>query len=176
MPIFDIKDFRQYSPVYVETGSCLGESINRALKAGFKRLKSCEYHEPFYRHCLDRFKGKPVELFLGKSVDNLDKMLADVYEPAVIFLDAHPAGPGTGGHEELLQGISEFHQNNILKAELQIITEHRNDHIIIIDDTYPGPDADQLKAILEGYIFEFMDEQLPNSPIVHDKVLVARPF
>src|SRR5690606_25156523 len=107
MPTFNIKDYSNFSHIYVESGSCYGESINRALKAGFKTIKSCEIHEPFYKHCLKRFKDR-VELYLGKSTEVLHKMLEDVYQPAVIFLDAHPAGPGTGGHDELMKGNLEF--------------------------------------------------------------------
>lgn len=174
--IFNIKDFRAYSPIYVESGSCTGESINRALNAGFKRIKSVEYHEPFYRHCIQRFKGKPVELFLGKSTDVLERMLADVYEPAVIFLDAHPAGPQTGGHEELMAGDPSFHQHNILQTELKIILEHRNNHLIIIDDTPPGPDAEEYKQILgKGYRFEWYDEQLETT-FTKEKIMVCEPF
>lgn len=174
MKTFNIKDFLSFSNTYIETGSCQGESIQRALDAGFTRVKSVEFHEPFYRHCIQRFKNKPVELYLGKSTDQLHRMLADVYETAVIFLDAHPAGPGTGGHDELMSGNQEFNQNNIIPQELEIILDHPKRHIIIIDDM-TREDAKPLMKKLTGYEFEFLAEQLPDRPLVADKVLVCVP-
>lgn len=178
--LFNIKDFLPYSNTYIETGSCAGESIRRALEAGFTRVKSVELAESFYLQCVERFKGKPVELFLGKSTDRLDKMLEDVYEPAVIFLDAHPAGPGTGGHEELLGGNNEFAQDTILRQELSIILDHRTDHLIIIDDQTPGPESDYyidyLKRFNPSYEPYWYDEQLgEDQPLFLKKVLVCAP-
>jgi hypothetical protein len=173
MKTFDIKNFRYFSDTYIESGSCWGESINRALKARFNRIKSCELQESFYRHCLNRFKNKNVELYLGKSSDQLSKMLEDVYEPSVIFLDAHPAGTGTAGHEELMNGNPEFHQNTIISQELKIILEHRKDHLIIIDDQNG---ENHFKDQLPNYTFEFLDEQLtPTSIYYNSKILVCYP-
>src|SRR5687768_12851800 len=88
--LFKIGDFRYFSEVYQETGACTGESIKRALDGGFKRIKSAEFHQPYYQHCKDRFEGQPVALFLGKSVDLIGGMLYGE-DRCVIFLDAHPA-------------------------------------------------------------------------------------
>ena len=178
--LFNIKDFLPYSNTYVESGSCNGESIRRALEAGFKRIKSVELDESFYRQCVQRFKDKPVELFWGKSTDHLNQMLADVYVPAVIFLDAHPAGPGTGGHEEFLKGNLEFLQDNILRHELSILLDHRRDHLIIIDDQTPGSEADYyidyLRKFNPSYEPYWYDEQLrEDQPFFKNKILVCAP-
>jgi hypothetical protein len=171
--IFNIADFKHYSNTYIETGSCYGESIQRALDAGYTRVKSVELHEPFYRHCVKRFKGKPVELYLGKSTDKLDVMLADVYEPSVIFLDAHPAGPNTGGHEDLMEkgDSSEFSQNTILRNELEIILDHPKKHLIIIDDLNG---ENPFEDLLKGYQFLWFDEHLTaDSTYYSNKILVC---
>lgn len=176
--LFKIGDFR-ISDTYCESGSCYGWSIQRALDAGFKRIKSVEYYEPYYRHCIERFKGKNVELFLGKSTDNLERMLADVYEPIVIFLDAHPAGEGTNSHEEYIKGDIEATQHWILTKELEIILQHRKDHLIVIDDQRLGEEADSymetLKTANPTYKFSFYDEQLaPHDPVAKSKILVCQ--
>jgi len=174
--LFRIEDFRYFSSTYLETGSCMGESINRALKAGFDQIKSVEVFEEFYNRCVLRFRDKPVELFLGKSADCLPEML-NLTEPAVIFLDAHPAGPGTGGHSDLIEKgeTSDFHQNKILTRELEIILSHPLKHLIILDDQ-TLEDAKIFMGMLKEYRFEFMDEQLENHPRVADKVLVCVPI
>jgi hypothetical protein len=176
--LFKIGDFRHFSPVYIESGSCFGESIKRALDGGFERIKSVEFHEPYYQHCLERFNEEPVELFLGKSTDRLEEMLHDLDEPIVIFLDAHPAGEGTNSHEEYVKGNTEFFQHNILTRELEIILAHRKDHLIVIDDQVIGPESqsymDTLKAANPDYKFAFYDEQLaPHDPVAKNKILVA---
>jgi hypothetical protein len=179
--LFNIGDFRYFSSIYAESGSCYGQSIERALKGGFTKIKSVEVFEPYYQHCVEKFKGQNVELFLGKSTDQLHKMLADVYEPIVIFLDAHPAGEGTNSHEEYIKGNTEFFQHNILTKELDIILDHRKDHLIVIDDQVFGEESDSYMAKLRGanpnYKFLWFHEQLtPNSLFHENKILVCLPY
>jgi hypothetical protein len=179
--LFKVGDFRNFSSTYIESGSCYGESIKRALEGGFTRVKSVELHQPYYEHCLDKFKGKNVELFLGKSTDMLDKMLEDIYEPIVIFLDAHPAGEGTESHEEWVKGNTDYFQHTILTNELSIILAHRKDHLIVIDDQVFGPESDSYMAKLSesnpNYKFQWFDEQLaPHEPVTKNKILVALPY
>jgi hypothetical protein len=177
--LFNIGDFRYFSPVYIESGSCYGSSIDRALKGGFERVKSAEYHAPYYHHCVEKFKGAPVDLFLGKSTDLLPGMLYGE-DQCVIFLDAHPAGEGTNSHEEYIKGNEEFYQHNILTKEIELILAHRIDHLIVIDDQVLGSDADSYMEALTlanpNYRYFWYDEQLdPRDPIAKNKILVAIP-
>ncbi len=181
MKLFNIAHYRYYSPIYIESGSCLGESIQRALNAGFTKCKSVEAYEPFYHKCVKRFPGgDPVQLYLGKSYDQLPEMLDDIYEPAVIFLDAHPAGKGTFGHDEIMQKDMDYSQHNIITRELAVILQHRNDHLIILDDiSGPNPEADiyisMMTSYNPNYEFKFLDEQLEGQSVVKDKILVCVP-
>jgi hypothetical protein len=181
--LFNIKDFTKYSPIYIETGTCFGDSLQRALNSGFVKCKSVEAYDKFYQKCLVRFSGNPLtQLYFGLSNEQLPEMLKDVDQPAVIFLDAHPAGPGTAGHDDLMNNgnQSEYQQNTILTKEIEAILAHRNDHIIIIDDQ-AGPDEHNLKfmhrllAANTNYEFEFFDEQLEGQSVVKDKILVCIP-
>lgn len=180
MTMFKIANFRYFSNTLCETGSCWGAGIQRALDAGFTRIKSVELDKKLFHHCIERFKRQNVELFHGKSEDTIHIMLADVYEPIVIMLDAHPAGPGTANHEECLNGQKEAFQDTIITKELKSILEHRKDHLIIIDDQQPGDQAESymnlLKSSNPNYTFKFYDEQLaPTEPLFRNKVLVCNP-
>ena len=107
-----------------------------------------------------------VELFFGKSDEKMPEMLENISGPAVIFLDAHPAGPNTGGHDDLMEkgAASEYHQDTVLKRELAAILKHDPTHIIIIDDQNGNNPENEayIKMILEvnpNYQFYFYDEQ-----------------
>lgn len=177
-------DFINHSDTYIETGTCYGQSVERALAAGYKKIKSVEVHKPFFDHCFNLFsENADVELFLGKSDEELYEMLKNVIKPCVIFLDAHPAGPNTGGHDDLMEkgDKSEFQQDFILTKELEIILLNRIDHIIIIDDQN-GINSDNeayIKILLSAnpdYQFFFYDEQLdPKGTYYKNKSLVCIP-
>jgi len=113
--LFNILDYLEFSDTYVETGTAMGESIRRALLAGYKHIYSVDIYEPFV--VAMRLKYTMAEIHLGKSYDMLPLMLERANKNSVIFLDAHPAGENTGGHAELMQGNMEFAQDNILHRE-----------------------------------------------------------
>lgn len=180
--LLDYADFVKYSPLYMESGTCNGNSIQRAIDAGFSRFKSVELSSEFFQEATDRFKGNNlIQIWQGHSTDIWPKMLERVTYPAVIFLDAHPAGPGTAGHTEFTEGDGRYGQDAIITRELEIILAHRNDHLIIIDDQN-GLNSDNqkyMKMCLKAnpeYIFEFWDENLSGDPAYYyeDKILVCR--
>jgi len=179
--LLDYADFVSFSPLYVETGSCTGESIQRALDAGFQRVISVEAMPEYFEMAKKRFAINPaVQVYKGISYEALPVMIANLTYRAVFFLDAHPAGPGTAGHEEIMQGQSDFGQDYIITRELEVILAHRNDHLIIIDDLAEGSKEDEsyMKLCLfhnKNYTFEYYDEQLPGVERRINKVLVCRP-
>lgn len=177
--LLNYSDFIAYSSLYIETGSCSGESIQRALDAGFLEVKSVEAMLEYFDVCTHRFAGNNrVDLYLGSSYKRLPNMLKDVDFSAVIFLDAHPAGPGTAGHDEIMEGQQEFGQDYIITKELEVILSHRNDHLIIIDDLSIGSDEDAkyMQMCLDAnpnYLFEYYDENI--GQYRQNKILVCRP-
>lgn len=183
MKLFNIADFKKYSPLYIESGTCQGASLNRAMKADFYELKSIEADEKLYHFCCKRFNYfTNIRLYFGTSEQILPIILSNVYQQAVIFLDAHPAGVGTAGHNDLMEkGVnSEFQQDRIINKELEIILNHRPDHIIIIDDQN-GPNFEndrymrKMLAINPDYEFEFYDEMLEDGILHSNKILVCIP-
>ncbi len=188
--LFNIADFDSYSECYIETGTCYGQSLDRAIKADFYNFKSVEVYEPFYKACMEKFGVRgDVKLYFGKSYEQLPAMLNDndsgtKQQNCVIFLDAHPAGPNTGGHDDLmLNGIaSEYQQHSIIKKEIAAILAHRNDHVIIIDDQNPATSDEHLEycrmllAANPKYQFALYDEQLnKNGKHYENKILVCTP-
>lgn len=178
--LLDIADFRIYSDTYVETGTCYGGSADRAINAGYKAIFTVEAWKPFYDHCKEYFKFCDIiTLFFGKSTDRLGEMLKKANDRAVIFLDAHPAGPKTAGHDELMNGDIESTQDWILTKEIEQILLHRKDHIIIIDDQNgENPENEKyIQTILSvnpNYKFYFYDEQ--SGPIFYkNKALICIP-
>jgi hypothetical protein len=182
--LFKISDFVHLSRTYIESGTCYGASLSRALDAGFEWLMSIEAYEPFYQASLKRFDhNEAVRLYYGKSPELLPIILRNIHRQTVIFLDAHPAGPGTAGHDDLMEkgDASEFNQDTIIKSELREILKHRIDHVIIIDDL-GGPDdpnASEYKLMLStanpNYQFFWYDEQLEDGIFYKNKILVAIP-
>lgn len=178
--LLDIADFRVYSDTYVETGTCYGGSADRAINAGYKTILTVEAWKPFYDHCREYFKECDIiTLYFGKSTDRLGEMLNEAKERSVIFLDAHPAGPKTAGHDELMNGDIESTQDWILTKEIEQILLHRKDHIIIIDDQNgDNPENEKyIQTILSvnpNYKFYFYDEQA--GPIFYkNKSLICIP-
>ena len=178
--VLDYHDFVDFSPLFIETGSCAGDGIQRALNAGFLRVKSVESMMEYYLICVERFKGKLIQLYFGSSIEMLPEMISQLNYPAVFFLDAHPAGPGTAGHDEILAGDGNFGQDHIITEELKVILAHRKDHLIIIDDLDFGSkeDANYMAMCLKvnpKYTFEYYDEKLPQTELRKNKVLVCKP-
>jgi len=182
MKLFKISDFKQYSDFYIESGSCMGESIKRALQGEFQNIQSVEIHEPYYDFCMDQYgTNEKVTLYLGDTVQVLPMMLEKTGDQkAVIFLDAHPAGSGTATHDDLIKNgkKSEFLQDTILKKELAMILAHRNDHVILIDDQNGANGENKkyikmIKKVNPGYKFYFIDEQLENGILHKEKILIC---
>lgn len=176
------EDFLQYSDTLIELGSCYGRSIQNALDAGYKRVKSVEAKEEYYLHCKKIFKDNPnVELFLGKSIDCLNQMLSDIDKPCVFWIDSHVSGEASAGYQDWLEkGLeSDYHQHTAIQKELKIILPHRNDHILLIDDQngYHADGQVYMDLILSAnpnYKFSYIDEQMGDT-FYKNKILVAIP-
>lgn len=110
---------------FVETGSFLGDGIERALESGFTEIYSIDLEEVHIEQCKKRFEGKSqVHLFAGSSDVWLDKIIESIHEPITFWLDAHSCGEPVAGEV-----------NNPILKELAIIAKHPiKTHTILIDD------------------------------------------
>ena len=119
-------DFKPYlSPVFIETGSYIGDGIKAALKAGFERVISIELSEYYYIYCREKIHDERVTLLHGDSILVLPEVLKDINKRCTFWLDGHFCGD----YSE--QGIMPVP----LMEELKIIaTHHIKDHILLLDD------------------------------------------
>lgn len=180
--LIDFKEFLSYSPnkIFIETGTCYGRSVEQALKDGYENIFTVEAKDDLFEYCVKKFnENLNIALYHGKSTDKLPEILREVEETAIFWLDAHPSGELSAGHDDLIQNgqSSEFHQHNILLKELELVLAHRKDHVIIIDDQN-GINNDNRKYIEiiskanPDYCFFWYDEQM-GEIFYKDKILVV---
>lgn len=180
--LLNYADFTWYSDTFVETGSAAGDGIQRALDAGFAYVHSIEAERSWFEMCMKRFiNNERACLHLGKSTDVLGKLTIPTKKQGIVFfLDAHPSGPLSAGHTEVLEDPNgECSQDNIIKAELEIILSKYRKPIIIIDDQngideYSNRYVEIIQLVHPEYVFEFYDENLGGNHFYKNKLLVAR--
>lgn len=116
---------RYYSDYFVETGSFFGGAIQTAIDAGFSEIRSIEVDPELYLYCQNRFMyDTRVTLYLGDTLEELPRVIADISDRITFWLDAHYGNSPTQGEDP-----------TPLLRELSIIKEHpRHDHILLIDD------------------------------------------
>lgn len=123
----DLLDFLKTAfqiEVFIETGTFLGDT---AFVAGgvFNEVHTIELSESLYLKALGRFRGsKNIHVMQGDSADVLQKLLKNIPERALFYLDGHYT-PGTA------KGID----NTPLLRELDAIKDSgKKDSLILIDD------------------------------------------
>lgn len=149
------------SPVFFETGSFLGDGIQKALNVGFSKIISIEIATDKYEHCLKRFKkNHNVNLYLGDVELMLWDLIKDIDKQMTFWLDAHFSGRGTG------KGL----RNDPIIQELEIIKEHPiKDHIIMVDDLRNlnvNKVKEKLLEINPEYEFVLEDGHIENDVLV----------
>ncbi len=150
---------------FVETGTCCGGGVDRALEAGFQNIRSIELGEDLHVFCRTKFKGLDhIKLYLGDSTEMLYQMIQDINEPITFFLDGHNSGGIT--HWNGKEGIE-------LISELYHIKRHPvKTHTILIDD-YRGYKPAGLEAILFGINPEYTLKLGTYHEIYPNDVLIA---
>jgi hypothetical protein len=119
MPITNLTPFStlKRGEVFIETGCAGGDGIRAALGVGFKSVISIELDHVCVELARVRFAAAPVTILHGDSVRILPQVLAELEEPATIWLDAHPKG------------------GSPVLVELRLLAmSHIRCHTILIDD------------------------------------------
>ena len=135
---------------FVETGTHHGAGVFMALNSGFNSVYSIEIHKPSFKLSSQKFEhNESVKLYLGSSHDLLDRILSKLEEPALLWLDAHYSGEGTGG-----KGTS---CTDVTLADLEILKADKlkDQNVILIDDM-----RDQDRKIIENYIKVFFPDHV----------------
>ena len=133
-------------PVFIETGTYMGEMIDAVLNL-FPKIISIEFDLKLAQRAKNKYSSmRHVTILQGDSGTLLPELLAGIKEPCLFWLDAHYSGGVTG------QADSE---TPIVK-EIKSILEHPcSNHVILIDDAreFTGnnnyPTLEELRQILK---------------------------
>lgn len=155
--------FKHGFPVFFETGTSFGDTVQTALDCGFEQIYSVEFDEPTFLKSQKRFeKLDNVVIYKGDSVTALKMVLPFLTDPVVFWLDAHPdCGLGC----------------TPLLDELEVIKGHEGLVTILIDDMrLMGKGKwsevtllkilDKLTEINPNFNIEFIDNQRAKGDIL----------
>lgn len=109
----------------IETGTFLGEMVE-AQKKRFKRIISIELGMDLYWKAKEKFKkDKNITILQGDSGKVLPKILLDINEPVIFWLDGHySAGITAKGEKE----------SPIFEELNAILIHSMHNHVLLIDD------------------------------------------
>ncbi len=167
MPIAKETLAKHTNPVFVETGTYMGATVQKALELGFEKIISIEIDEQLYQKACQKFARRPaVELICGDTLERLPHILADLAQPATFWLDAH-RGPGPGGDVPYpIMKELELIANHPIKTHTILIDDRR-----LLDDKWGLTEADVRIALLKIN----PNYQISYEPgFVEDDVIVAK--
>ena len=141
--------------VFIESGTFLGQTIE-AVKKIFKAIYSIELNKSYHLKAKQKFiKSKHIKIFQGDSSVELPKILSNIDQPCLFWLDAHYSGGNTAKGDL---------ETPIMK-ELHYILKHQNqDHIILIDDAQKFIGEDDYPTIAE--LRKMINEEYPDKIIM----------
>ncbi|HLG41457.1 MAG TPA: hypothetical protein VI461_17385 [Chitinophagaceae bacterium] len=146
--------------ILVETGTYKGDMILAQLDS-FEKIYSIELSKGLFENAKKRFqKNSKVMLLHGNSGEVITKVLQELKEPAIFWLDGHYSGSITAKTEKYSPVIE----------ELQALINHNQlQHIILVDDArgFTGehgyPTIEEMKELaaknFSGYHFS-VDEDI----------------
>lgn len=165
-PSFNL--LKQYhNPVFCETGTFRGDSLQLAIEAGFERIIGIDNDQESIDFCTKRFdlinkRNDQIKLFKGDSAVDLWSIIKLINQPILFFLDAH---------FQMIEGMEKGDNPFPLIEELKQIGKHPiKTHTIIIDDflylTHPD-----VTGWDKNHVFEWLRIINPNYQIK----LIANP-
>ena len=111
--------------VFVETGTYLGDMVE-AQRKSFRKIYSIELGEQLWRSAVKRFaKYKYIKILQGDSGKVLNKVIRELNEPAIFWLDGHYSAGITAKGEKECPIFEEI--DAIFKGKSQ-------EHILLVDD------------------------------------------
>ncbi len=124
LAILRYQQSRQFT-TFIETGTFTGEMVE-AMRPHFQRVISIEMSPEIHETARRRFAGAPsIELLLGDSAVVLPRILDQIHDPALFWLDGHFMGGSTarGGDD------------SPVRHELRALLAHPvRRHLVLIDD------------------------------------------
>lgn len=160
--------------VFIETGTHTGKTTELAASLGFRTVYTIELSEQFYHAAKKKFASNPhIHCILGDSAEQLIRILPNIDEPVLFWLDGHWSMGDTARGEKAVP----------IYEELAAIARHHiKGHTILIDDlrlmgNQDEPIEDWHEISLEEtkrrcleinpeYKFSFEDGHIPNDILV----------
>lgn len=130
---------------FIETGTYLGDMIYGVRKT-FNNIYSIELDEKLYLKLLKKLhRFRHIKIFHGDSGELLPKILENITQPCLFWLDAHYSGGITA------KGAIE---TPIIKELTSIMTHSVKNHCILIDDArcFIGDSDYPILDVLKEYI------------------------
>lgn len=166
------ENFKKYkTDLFIETGSYVGDGIQQALDAGYKKVISIELSDKYFKESKDRFISEPrVTLVQGDSYKVLPEIMGRVDTKVTFWLDGHHSCGDTA--------LGDYWAP--LMQELDVIKDHKiKDHTIMIDDMRCWQEPNPVHGFFIDDIYEKLKEINPNYQIdflygsVENDILVA---
>lgn len=111
-------------PILVETGTYLGDMLE-AQKMHFEKLISVELSKELFEKALLRFEKYPhIQILWGDSGKVLKKVLTEIQQPALFWLDGHYSSGITAKSDK----------NTPIVEELMLIFQSPFRHGVLVDD------------------------------------------
>ncbi len=129
--------------VFIETGTFKGETSCWAA-SHFEKVITVELSVELYKEAVQKYRQlSNIEFRIGDSSQELPRILSQIDQPAVIWLDAHHCSTNTAGKGARAPILD----------ELDAITSSSLDHFVLIDDARlflaPPPDPHPLEEYPE---------------------------
>lgn len=116
-------DYSKYT-CFVESGTFWGGTIF-SVEPFFNKLYTIEFSEKFYENTRRMYNGTKINFILGDSSIVFEKLLPNIDDKTIFFLDGHWSSGDTGKSAKDCPLVEEItHITNLFK----------NEAIIIIDD------------------------------------------
>ena len=158
--------------IFIETGTYIGNGLNCALQAGYRKCYSIEIHKRFFDNAMIRFlpeiMADQVQLLYGNSETILSQIIKALDEPATFWLDAHISsqyGEQLAKNCPILEELNSIQSNpiknhTILIDDLNCFDNYMHDNITL-DMVYKC-----LRRINSNYTFELLDATQPNNILI----------
>lgn len=155
--------------VLVETGTYFGDMV-AAAQSDFREVTTIELAPVLAEAAARRFGGVPgIRVLPGDSREVLPRVLAQLHERAVFWLDGHFSG-----------GVTAAGDTPLLDEVTAVLQHHVADHVVLIDDarclgTGDYPSRDDLRAVLEQHRPDWVFEERDDVVRIHPRPSAQRP-
>jgi hypothetical protein len=136
---------KHHSNTLIETGTYLGDTLE-ACKHIFKKLISIELDHDLYLSAVHKFINEPnITIYEGDSGKMLEKILKDINEPCLFWLDGHYSEGFTAKGELNTPIINEL---------TTILKNNSSNNVILIDDArcFNGKDDYPTLTFLKDFV------------------------